>query len=645
MTTRLKTIEYALDMYTSDVVDATLTALTQTTIYIPEASPSFISVSVEIGFEDFITATGGTIGEHRVALSLGGAAAKTITELDDIANSGENMAGVIAPFDFTDHFIANWSGTSKTLDISVYFDQTTGTTLGMRNITALVIITYEYDDNTTTNPTQIKTVYIPLESLPGALPTVANTNFGSSQIPQLTGAGGLLVEDTPVIRDYFFLIEGNVNRNNNATDVTISVDIDSTGTTSFGTCEGALASDTFHRFIYRRNPATTTSSHNFQIWADIARFYSLTVTLIVTYEFNAANTTSVLNSIFIPMELASPLGQNTVDEASRFTRTLFIEEPETISLKQSAFRVNFNTGGAVTALYWRTGGQAYRAYSHLATQVCGMFSLQQRFDSDSSQGSGITLTRGLNNIIIDGYSTDIADDVTNINGYIILNYTSGLSSAGIGSHAHSVKKILYQWDAFLSDILRINNFQIAIPESNYWIVGSGFMFYQWSATASQAITFDVQCLGGESKGGGYLDIYTDAFFGDAERACSIIWMRGRDVFKRFANDADLERIDSKSQRDYRLYTTTTSANGLYSVTTYHTHSYTVSGTVSGYVDADGAGLTVNIYRADTNEKIGVATTTAGGAYTFTWHDNTIDLFAECYEDADHSGRSGNKKAS
>ena len=71
-----------------------------------------------------------------------------------------------------------------------------------------------------------------------------------------------------------------------------------------------------------------------------------------------------------------------------------------------------------------------------------------------------------------------------------------------------------------------------------------------AGVAANAFTFDVEVKSNESKGIGYTDIYSDAVQTDAERKCSIVWMRGRDVFKRYPEDADPERLDPKILRQY-----------------------------------------------------------------------------------------------
>ncbi|MDZ7612874.1 MAG: hypothetical protein U5K51_03510 [Flavobacteriaceae bacterium] len=68
---------------------------------------------------------------------------------------------------------------------------------------------------------------------------------------------------------------------------------------------------------------------------------------------------------------------------------------------------------------------------------------------------------------------------------------------------------LFISNAALLDAIRINNFAVNIPETNYWMTGVGFLFIQWVATTSTSINFDVECLAGEGKGLGYYDIYSE----------------------------------------------------------------------------------------------------------------------------------------
>lgn len=640
--TKVKTVEYAFPMTTSVVTDAVVTNLTQITAYIPETVVAFRSVMVDIGFQDVITATGGTVSEHRCGLRLGSASYSTVTELDDITHSGENLGGVIGMFDFTSYFISNWSGSSMTCDVQVYFDQNTGTTLGMRNVTAILYITYEYDDTPATNANQLKTVHIPLESLTGALPTTANSNLGTNQIPQLTGAGGLLPEDTVTIRDYYFVIEGNEANNNTTTDWTITANIDSGSSSAFGAQEAGLASDRYCRWIYKPAVATTTSAHNLQLWSSVAnKGNHLAITMVVTYQFTASASTTILNSIMLPITMVTPTGVTSSAEASRFSQDFFIEEPTTITLKQSAFRINLNSTASISGLSWRANSQSYRTYAHSADVVCGMFCLQQRIDSGGEQGAGITLARGKNTVTIDGYTSDTTDPSTNVNGILILNYHSGKATAGIGSHSTTTLTNQLSWDAALPERTRVDNYILPVPETSYYINGLGFIMYQWSLATSMAIALDVECLSTEGKGGGYYAAYTDGYRSDGKCASSIIWANAGAAFKRYPADPANGRLDIEAARDYILYTTPASSNGMIVAMTRHSITYTVSGTISG---SAGGTVTINTYRSDTKEVVNTTSRSGNGTYSFTWYDNTINLYSEAYEDATHYGRSASATA-
>lgn len=635
MATAKKTVQFAFPMASALVANTTVTNLSQITLYIPEASPVFRSVFVEVGFQDVITGgSGGTITEHRCGLRLGAAAYTTISETDDIVQSGENIAGVFGPFDFTSHFNANWTGTSMTCDLQVYFYQNTGTTLGMANVTAVVYATYEYS---TTAGTQLKTVRIPLQSLTSSLPTTA-TNFGTSQIPKLTGSGGFLPENSPVIRDWFLLIEGNECNAAGTTNWDMAANIDGGATTTFITQGAALATDRFCRWIYRPSMPSTTATHNLQLWSSLAsRAPHITVTLIVTYEFTLSGTTRLLNSILVPVEIASPLGATTTADASRFAREISIQEPGTIALLQSAIRINFNASSTQTAHWWRVGGQTYTTYATNVSVVAGMHCFQQRIDAGADAGAGITLARGFNEIIIDGYATSANNEMTNLNGLVILNYTSDLA-ADIGDHATTVLEVMLPWDALLTDANYINGYSFQIPAANYYVIAAGFCFNQWVSASSLAVTFDVQCLSGESKGAGYIDIYADAYVSDGERACSLIWMRGRDAFKRFPSDADPNRLDIETARNYRLYTTTTCGNGIFAAMTYHSHTWTVAGAISGNDAALPTSL--QLIADATDEVVQTQTLSAGTtAFSFTVNDNTRNYSVSAYQDGTHVGRS------
>ena len=635
MAIRHKTVVFAFPSTTVVSGDASNINLTQISATIPEigaAGTSIVACWAEVSFFDVVTATGGTITEHRVGLSIGGAAYTTFTETDDLTNSGENLAGVIGPIDFTAHAQANWTLPTRTVNLQVYFDQNTGTTLGMANVAGLLYVTYAYDDDPAVNPVQLRTAIMPLESLTGALSTVATATYDS--IPSLSST--ICPEAIQSSVDWFVVIEGNESNNNATTDWTLNVSV-AGETITYATQEAALGSDRYGRWVFKPSSIPSLAQQTLQMWCTgVGRLNHCAVCVYYTYTFNAATTTRCGTTLLIPVEIASPLGGTVAANASRFQRSISVQEGNP-TLEQSAFRINFNASAAVAGLNWRAGSQAFRAYTHAANVACGMYCLQRRIDSGAVGGAGFALARGMNTITIDGYQTDTTDQATNISGYILLNYTFDKPAAGVGAANHTVRLPLYAWNAQLQDRVRVNGYSFPIPEGDYWIVSSGFHLTQ-HGSASNALTFDTECLSGEGKGGGYYDIYADVLQTDAERGFFETWMRGRDVFKRFPADFDPDRLDIETARAYRLMTANTTGYGMEAVVTYHSQTWTVAGNITG----NNPALTteVRLVYAATGEIRQEQTLAAGvTAFSFTVHDNTEGYFVSARQDGTHVGRS------
>lgn len=638
MATREKTIIYTFPMTTADVADAVVTNLTQITVQIPETVISFSSVFADVGFQDIITATGGTITEHRVGLRLGAAAYTTFTELDDIANSGENLGGIIGPIDFTSHFTTNWTGTSMTCDMQVYFDQNTGTTLGMRNVTARLYITYTYDDNSAVNPTQIKTVRIPMESLIGSLTTTVNSQIGTNQIPQLTGAGGILPENSVSITNYAIAIEGNEANNNTTTDFTISCSIDSGTATNFPIQEAALGSDRYLRWFYTPAVPTTTAAHSFHMWSSVTnKMNHVAIEIFITYTFNAAATTRILNSVILPLEFDSPLGNVNTGDRSRLIRDYILSDKGTITFRQSALRLhwNANAGQTVTVL---VGNQTARVYTNLGNTVCGGFVLQHRIDSGAATGAALTLARGRNPVTVDVFGNNSTILMTNVSGFILLNYESDMETASPGGNTHTIYEVFDPWDAALRGFTSYTARSIAIPETNYRLASFGFMGYLWANTAGMSISFDAEYGATEGPGAGWEKIYSDAYVSDAEIGCSMVYFRARDAFRRSPQDTLSGRMDIETNRQWRLFTTTTCARGLISIHSVHSITSTISGNISGHDPA--LPTTLRLVEDYSKEVIQETTLPAGTtAYSFTVYNNVIQYYVDAYQDSTHVGRS------
>jgi len=639
VTDRLKTLWFAAKR-DADVVDATLSALDSITVYAKNNSRTFRGALVWVGFQDIVTVTGGTIGEHRVACSVNGAGATTITELDDIANSGEQLGGVIGPFDFTSHFTTNFpAADSASCVISVYFDQTTGTTLGMRNVNALLALTYQYDDNGVT--TDFHTDICPIESPVAGLPTT-ETELGTNQIPQFTGAGGDFENVASLTeRQRFFLVEGNDGSGGSATDYVLNLRVDSLTTKTFAATEKALASDCYQQFIHIQAGIDLTAVHAFKAWTTGAGRLNMAVcTMFTTFEYTVSGTTAFTQSAIYALEMPSPMGGTAAGDASRFQRTIPVPEPATVTLKQSAVRLYFVEGAtALAGLNVRVGAQAYRTYTPNASVVCGCSCMQQRVDSGGAQGAGIaSFARGQNTFTLDVYRTDATDLGWNLSGILILRYRSGVAANGVPSHTHTVIWPVMQWDALLGNLRTQAGVAPIIPETSYWLSAIGFWMTHWDAASANGIEWQAENQSGEGPAAGWRDLYADVQIKDAERACIMVWCRARDDFQRHSTDPDTDRMAVETSRDYRYVNVATCAKGVVMFLTYHSITFTLSGTISG-----SAGGTVNIYVKKATDPIRGAlykTSRVGnGAYSVSVYDDVPDYAVDAFEDDTHVGAS------
>lgn len=642
MATREKTIQFAFDTYTATVADKTVTNLTQRTLYIPETVIAFTSVSVDVGWMDIITASSGTITESRVGVQLGSAGYSTITDTGDITQTGENMSGLLKPYDFTSYFTTNWSGTSMTFDLQVYFDQSTGTTLGMNNVTSIVTITYTYNDDSGVNATQIKTAWIPLESLIGNLTTTPNSEIGTNQIPILTSTGAFLPEATPVIRDYAFIIGDCCFPIGSAGDWTLSVNIDSGTQFDFASIETALATDRYFRGIWRPTPPDTTVVHAFQMWASVANnAANCPITLMVTYEFDASTTTTVLNSILMPIDTASvvPSRTGTESDTGTYPKTFYIEEPTTITLKQSAVLVSYIQAANSSLLNVICGVQAVRTYTTRVGVNSSHQALQHRIDSGGASGTGITIGRGKNELLLYLQSSAVGFEFTGLSAMMVLNYHSGLASEGIGAHNHTVIKNLHSYTNTGGNIQQLNNTSFSIPETNYYLNSIGYIFNLYTASAVVGISFQIEVVAGEWKNNGYHELSNKLSYTDAENGNKRYYIPADHVYRRFPNDYDVKRLDLEAVRNIQWVTPVTNGGGIEAIATYHSITFVAADNVTGFSGT----VTIGLYDATTFEKLQETSRSGDGAYSFTWYDDVEELFAEA-NDGTNVGRSLNGTA-
>jgi hypothetical protein len=446
------------------------------------------------------------------------------------------------------------------------------------------------------------------------------------------------------VRQQFVLVEGSHEAAAGTTDFTMNTRIDTGTTITHGLSERALASDTFGTWVHIESPSTS-AAHAWKAWTvGVAACHHCCHTLYVSYQWTLSGTTEFLNSIQLSFEMPSPLGGTTSADASRFELPIRIEEPATITLKQSAARLCYVQGAAAMAGHnFRCGSQAFRNYTNNASLMAGGQMFQQRIDSGSVQGAGVTIGRGKNNLVIDTYRTDATDLGWNLSGVVYLNYKSGVSSQGIGGHNHTTWWKVLDWDAALTALREASAFAPNIPETNYWTSGIGFQMIHWDAAATNALNWSGEVLSGEGGEDGWRDLYADLFVKDAERACQIIYCRARADMKRWPNDTDPERLGIETSRKYRYSNLATCSKGVAMMLTYHAITFTVSGNVTG---SSGGTVDIDCYTEDGDEILHIGSTSrvGNGSYSLTWYDNVYNCYAEARESGTLIGRSDNDVA-
>lgn len=616
MATRLKTVHYAFPTLAS-LTNNTLTNLTQRTIYLPETgTKTFRKVVAHVTFDDIVTATGGTLTTKTLNLRLAAVAYTSVANANTLTNSGENGSFHLAA-DFTTHFSTNWTGTSMTCDFQIQVNQSTGTTLGMVNVCVTLEITYEYDDTSTT---QVKSVMIPLNAPVGALTTGATTY---DTFPALDT---YLPEASKTYRDIFVVVQGNEHRNAATTDHTMTISVGATTVTT-GNYEGALASDRWFRYVFdilAAGFAGGGSTQNFQLHASVARVNHPQAYAVVTYEYDESSSTTIMNSMMLPMEVDSPMGGTTSADYQRATRDLWIEEPATITLQRAAFFVFWQQAAAIAGLNMRIGTGSFVAYTDTASVLCGGNGAMVRNDA------AFSFSRGKESLNFDVYRTDASDLGWNVSGFWLLNYTSGKASDGSGSHNHTVMWSLSEnGTAAAAGILTTSAQAPTIPEAEYFINALGTRQVVLSGGAPTGFVVLVERLSAE--GGVAWEVgYADLAQSDAELGVYHTWSQMRTLFQRFPNDADSTRMPLQTSRRWRWVNgaLTTSWNSLGLIFTYHSILSEVAGTVSG---SGGGTVNIALHDGTTGEVLKTTSRVGNGAYTIPFYGDTRTCYVTARE--------------
>lgn len=652
MTQRVKTVEYHLGETSvtevGSVGSGSIGVYSSTVaVYIPEVtSRTFRSVILEVhALNSQVTAA--SLTAWMISINNGGSD-DIVTTTVTITNSGDPTSYVFTR-DVTSWFVTNFTGSTQ--NITAGWGHVGPS--GCRNFTFKLIITYEYDDTQddtaigglfSTVSTRVKTVRIPIEAGTAML-TATSAEIGTNQIPNLST---FLPEGTTSIKQAW--VEWTFSDcGTGTTDFTLEVNLDTSTARDVWYSEAALNGATFGKAIVDLTTFSSWSSsstHAIKARSNaVATKFRYGAVLYVTYTYDAQATTTVLNSLVLPMADALGWEGNTTSaDKTRFSRDLWIPEPGTITLKQSGV-LYFVTDPATITVDLALGAQSFRAYTCTTGSVqAGPYVISHRMDSGSASGSAITLARGRNTLTFDRYTTSASAYGTNPSAILFLNYTSDVHADGADAHSHSTCWSICDPNNALSTqrSLSAPNRLFNIPETSYFASGLAFeVIGMIVGNADTGFTLQAEVQSGEGAGAGWIDFAGALQRSDAE--LSVLWSVGaaRNEFNRWAGDPDTSRMALETTRQYRICSASTSTLGVRAWLTHHSITFDIAGTISG---SGGGTVTITAHRVGTGEKIGSTSRSGNGTYTIVWYDDTENVFVQASEDATHMGRSADDTA-
>jgi hypothetical protein len=448
-----------------------------------------------------------------------------------------------------------------------------------------------------------------------------------------------LPEASKTYRDIFVVVQGNEHRNAATTDHTMTISVGSTTVTT-GNYEGALASDRWFRYVFNilaAGFAGQASSQNFQLSATVARCNHLQAYAVVTYEYNESTSTSIMNSVMLPMRVKSPMGGTTSSDYQRASRYLDIEEPATIATSRVAFYAHWTQAAAISGLNMRVGTGAFVAYTDTASVLCGGNGAMVRNDA------AFTLARGRNTLNLDVYRTDTADYGWSISGFWLVNYTSGKAAAGSGAHNHSVL-----WGLQANGTAAgADNYTIAatapnIPEAEYYVNSLGTRLIALPSGATQPAGLVVAAERLAAEGGvAWDEAYRDMLQTDAELGVYVAYSQVQDSFQRWPNDAQSGRMPLETNRRWRAFLPASGGAapgwiGLSMMLTYHSILGTVAGNVT---NSAGGTVNLNLHDSASGEVLKTGSRTGNGAYSIAFFGDTRSVYVTARESGTLLGRS------
>lgn len=627
MATVPETVIFCGTPFTGTTTSAVAQAVTMPTITLPENSKTFVSVFLKLWWTDAATAATNITG-RRIDLGLNGGAKTAYNATQAMNNSAENIPGYTS-YDLTSQFTTQWSGTSMSCELDVTI---TGPTV--RNLVAHLVITYTHDDTATT---RVKTVRVPLNSPVGTLATTKPASLDT-----LPALDTYCPEATKTFLGTWVDLEWCMGTTSGTVDQVVSMELSSLGVHTTGSIEMALATSLPVHYTWDATIADKSVTQTWHLWTTTTAYiHHVQASLLVTYTYDADATTTVLHSIELPLELASPLGNSTYP--TRGVRDVWIAEASPTLQKMAAY-VWWQSTGAMAGFNWRLGTGSYVTYTDGGSVYAGSNCLMIRNDAAYS------LSQGRNTIELSGYSSSGATNLGNLGAILVVNYTAAKMPGGVGAHTRTVQSCLH--DMFDGNTASAPSStrtvagadgQVAVSPplpDDHFIAGVGVQARVTGLAGANVAGWRIAAQ--KDSGAGWHPLYDDVGCSDAETGPVCVIAQVRDWFTRWHGDAGLDRQNIEAARHWKFTNSTVNAAAqavlfdAVAFTTFHLHTWTVAGTVSG---SNGGPVSLRLHRSGSGELVKTGLRVGDGAFSFTWYDATEEVYVDAYEDDNYLGRS------
>lgn len=573
---------------------------------------------------------------------------------------GSEQSGALLVVDLTALFTSDFTGTTHTVEVG-FGDLVINQAIADAYwYSAELFATYDYDD---TQATPIKSVTIPFE---GEVESLTTSLQVIDSITKLTGSGGFIEEASPTIKSAYFEF-CNARYEDSTTDATLYFALNSESETGFAfdMANQSVNGDQF--FLLWDRTADIPTGVAIDLKARVSDDTALrprrqSALLHVTYTYDNATTTRCNQSVMFPITRGEMSGRSETTTTGLSVSQAFYIVEKSPTLKESA--ISFHTARDGTSV-----GIGSSETTYARPIAADGAPLLLRFDSGASvvSGHGFTLSSGKNTLTIRTRASSYAWATmeSSVEAYVILNYAFDKSSPAKSSFARmeTHNSLLLNGgypgfpDDFVSDLVAQNSGRnlflksaafFNVPESSYFINTLGYMTFACGAGGSQHMALSVSVHDNstyamiKSRSAWPITAY-DGGYG----ATWLRIMQNVSLESRLSTDDPTPGFDLETVRAFifQPYGSTFGyeASGSFPYTAYAwwgDRPYTVTGTIVGY-SGDGSGITVELHSEQHGGRtVATTTSTAGGLYTFKWHDNTSnDLWTEAVQDGTRLGRS------